>query len=319
MKRFLAKIAAFALCIGGALAFVHVRYARHYPVEENYFAAADDKERMLATNPAPRLIVIGGSSAAFGVDSELVGRRCGRTGVNMGVQVAFGLSFMLSQVQPHIRSGDLVLVAAEYNSYAQYFKADAELLGALTQRNPRFATRLPAGELRKLMDRGIVMRAGTVTRALLGAPTKVLEQSDPIYYRRAFNEHGDLISYIGQQGKGPLGTRFKYAPGTCGEATARLNAFHQLCQSRGAKVFIAHPPFSRALFEQSSNSIATLERELRAGLTIPFLDRPEDTAFPAEMFFDTGYHLNPEGRRIRSEALAARLNEVLRDGPVPSP
>src|SRR5436190_1178003 len=104
MKRFALKFFIFAASTVVALMFVHWRYTRHYPVAENYFAAADDKERILATNPSPRLIIIGGSSAAFGVDSELVGRRCGRMGVNMGVQVAFGLSFMLSQIESHVQS-----------------------------------------------------------------------------------------------------------------------------------------------------------------------------------------------------------------------
>ena len=311
MKRFVIKFFAFAASTAVALMLVHSRYARHYPVAENYFAAADDKGRILATNPAPRLIIIGGSSAAFGLDSELVGRRCGRTGVNMGVQVAFGLSFMLSQIEPHLRPGDVVIVAAEYSGYAQHFKADAELLGALTERNPAFAARLPRGEIQKLLDRGIVMRVGTVLRAMLGAPARILEQSDPIYYRRAFNGHGDLVSYIGKQGKGAPGTRFKYVPGTAAEAIGRLNAFHQHCAARGAKVFITHPPFSQPLYEQSAKSITTLERELRECLTIPFLDRPEDTALPPEMFFDTGYHLNPDARRIRSEALAERLIQAL--------
>jgi hypothetical protein len=307
MRRFVFKFTLYVAIVAGAILVAYMRYRDHFPVQENYFAAADDKEQILATNPPPRLIVTGGSSVAFGIDAELIGRRCGLTPVNMGLQLGLGLSFMLSQIEGRVARGDVIVLALEYDSFVRYYLADAELLGTVAERNPAFIRRLPFGELKKVMDRGIVLRVGTVVRAATGAASKGYELSDPIYYRGAFNQHGDLTSYVGKTGRLTLRNRFKYEAGTARAAIKRLNEFHKLCDARGARVFLTHPPFIKRLFEQSTASIDLLDRELRKQMTIPMLDRPEDTAYPPESFFDTEYHLNPVGRKRHSEEVAARL------------
>jgi hypothetical protein len=307
MRRFIVRLVLYVTIVLGAILVAHIRYRHRFPVQENYFAAADDKERILATNRPPRLIVTGGSSVAFGIDAELIGTRCGLTPVNMGLQLGLGLSFMLSQIEGRVAAGDVVVLALEYDSFVRYYLTDAELLGTIAERNPVFITRLPFGEIKKVMDRGIVLRVGTVVRAATGAASKGHELFDPIYYRRAFNQHGDLISYLGKKAAQPTANRFKYEAGTAKAAIQRLNEFHKLCEARGARVFLTHPPFSRRMFEQSAASIALLDRELREQMTIPMLDRPEDTAYSLKFFFDTVYHLNPEGRKLHSEEVAARL------------
>ena len=68
MRRFLQLIALFLvvqLCILGVLALL----ARP---SDNYRAAVVDKERLLAEAASPRVILVGGSGLAFGIDSPTI-------------------------------------------------------------------------------------------------------------------------------------------------------------------------------------------------------------------------------------------------------
>src|SRR6185436_6692579 len=128
-----------------------------------------------------------------------------------------------------------------------------------------------------------------------------------IYYRRAFNQYGDLVSFIGKAPQKPWGSTVRYRSGAATEAIEQLNEFHQFCRQRGVRVYVTHQPLAESLFRQSERNIRLLETELRQTLTVPILETPEQTMFPPEDFFDTYHHLNPEGRRKRSEQLAERL------------
>ena len=72
------------------------------------------KVRMLEVTPGPRIILVGGSGAAFGVDSALMERELpGYSVVNFGMYAALGTTVMLDLSQPHIREGDIVLLIPE--------------------------------------------------------------------------------------------------------------------------------------------------------------------------------------------------------------
>ncbi len=114
MRRFLRNIVLFFLIQAGVWACVlwlHVRLKNH---EKDYVAATIDKHDLLDQQPSPRIIFVGGSSAAFGLDSQKIGQSLGYHPVNMGIKVTLGLNFMLEEVETSLRSGRscLSMVAA---------------------------------------------------------------------------------------------------------------------------------------------------------------------------------------------------------------
>jgi hypothetical protein len=70
---------------------------------DDYLAASLDKEYRLATLPGPRVVFVGGSNVAFGLDSAIIERWTGRRSVNMGLYVNLGLPFMLDEVRAGLR------------------------------------------------------------------------------------------------------------------------------------------------------------------------------------------------------------------------
>src|SRR5438045_2669104 len=99
MKRFLAKLSVFIGVHAALVTVAFVLYVKRFPPQDSLYAASIDKISLLRTQASPRLIFVGGSSMAFGMDSALVANRCGFHPVNTGLHVGIGLEFMLGQVE----------------------------------------------------------------------------------------------------------------------------------------------------------------------------------------------------------------------------
>jgi hypothetical protein len=101
------------------------------------------------------------------------------------------------------------------------------------------------------------------------------------------------------------------SPETAELAIRHLNRFHASCLLNGARVYYSHPPCDRSYFASFGAQIEALEILLRARLTIPIVDTPEEMTFSESEIFDLGYHLNLKGKTARSRFLAARLREFM--------
>lgn len=145
---------------------------------------------LAAESNKPRLILVGGSAAAFGVDSALLAKELpDYHPVNFGLYAALGTRVMLDLSINELRTGDLVIVMPEQQQQAlsdtvgvtalwQAVDGDFSALGCLHARDfgpmlgsfPRFA-------------------AAKFRYFLTGAP-----ETDGVYRRDSFNAAGDLAS-----------------------------------------------------------------------------------------------------------------------------
>ena len=320
MKKFLFKLSLFLAFPLAALAWARHGYFKMYPPERNYYLAALDKIQLVRTQASPRLVFIGGSSAAFGIDSGMMAPRLGMHPVNMAVQVGLGLDFSLDSVEPWLRSGDVVVLALEYEAYMRHYRALPEELARFAETEPWLLRTFSLRQLKEILDRGYAIHLNRLLRASTGRPVQLLETGIEVYTRQGFDANGDFIAHHHQPppviapGGSSAWIRFKDAS-QIREAVEHINRLAAHCEARGARIFITHPPLLDRVYDRSRESIGRLDELLRRELRVPMLDKPEDSVFPMRLFYDTHYHLTAEGKRIRSEALAVRLKLALDQRP----
>lgn len=315
MKRFLIKLTAFAVLHVALLGVIFGLYVRRYPPANNYYLAGLDKNSLLRTQATPRVVFIGGSSMAFGMDSALVAERCGYHPVNMGLLLGIGLEFMLQEVEPFLRRGDVVVVSPEYDAFERYYWSEPEFVARMVECRPDLLRALSWRQLKGLFDQGYVHHLGRVIRHVLGMPAQVLERHDDelAYRRQSFDRNGDMIAHHGLPPKAYVARRFFYRATPASDAAIEhLNRFHAYCRQLGVRVFFSHPPYEQTALRRSRPAVDRIEATLRAKLAMPILDTPDEMSFPREDFFDTEYHLALTGKRKRSQLLAERLGLALR-------
>lgn len=95
--------------------------------ERTFLGEFDDKVERLRNTDGAKIIVIGGSSAAFGVDAELLEKTLGMPVVNFGLYATLGTKTMLDYSKSGIGEGDIIVIAPEMNAqtWSLYFNAEA--------------------------------------------------------------------------------------------------------------------------------------------------------------------------------------------------
>jgi hypothetical protein len=319
MRAFLKQFGLFIAIQLVIAAAVVWSYRRQYPSAQNFLAASIDKQSLIRTQASPRLIFIGGSSMAFGIDSARVAEACGRRPVNMGLHAALGLKFMLNEAEPNVRAGDWIIVAPEYQQFVR-MSGQSEMLVNMLEINPANARLLEWPQWSMALDIGFIQRFGKITRAVMGRPGRFFRRntmsSTRLYYRRkGFNANGDMVAHLSMKSKGLTEKefRFTYRAELVQETISQVNRFAKSTEALGAKVFFSHPPLPREVFEQNRAVIDRLDAELKAKLSVPQLDSAEELVFPVECFFDTWYHLSAPGVDKRTKLLASRVAQQAQD------
>lgn len=304
MRTILLKLLAFACLMAAGLALLQTWYPKD---EANQYAKAiADKEARARSTPSPRLLLVGGSNLAFGVDSAALEQALRRPTVNLGVTMDFGREFILNQASAHARPGDSILLSLEYTLFTATPPRAVSLIGALHAQPSAWAY-LGASQWRAVLDGGLI-HFGFVARTSLYHAQGHYERYRGIYRRDAFNAHGDLISHYGLPPH-QLSNRFLAVPDSeLRAALQNIAAFVARCRAVGAAVYFELTPWPENWVQAQS---ATLERihaglEKIPGLTI--LNTPATLALPAHVFFDSEYHLLQAGRELRTQRLIRWLS-----------
>ncbi|GHU71251.1 hypothetical protein FACS189450_06980 [Spirochaetia bacterium] len=260
-----------------------------------------DKHQRLANTVSPRIVLIGGSNLAFGIDSKAIQDILNIPVVNTGIHAGIGLGRMLDDAAPFLHTGDIVVIAPEYS----HFTSDW---------NGRYA----AYELIFDIHRYPLL----MHQPLYGPPVdfpvyvknKLLSliprQPNPLAYTRdGFNEYGDYVKHLEQENQ----------PVTLAEPIGEINtqylsSFFKLVDhltGQGIRVIITYPSYEEISFQNSTETIHKIDTALRGKENITVISSPDNYCFPTRYFYDSAYHLNAKGREVRTEQLIQDLKRQL--------
>jgi hypothetical protein len=322
-KTLIVRLSLLALAVLGTAALISQYDIRS--TDNSYIAAVLEKDRLIRDTPSPKIILVGGSNLAFGIDSHMLEDSLGIHVVNMGLYAKLGLRYMLAQVKPYIRKGDLVLVVPEYDQFfGEYANGDntlnTALLYAPTDRLPDFIKSY------SVVDVILRPRAENVRRAALQGFADALGQKDkffppdtnPVYSRRSFNDRGDMVSHLGRKGKDPDSIFARGLP-PMKEFNKRtvddLNSIVETADRVGARSYFLYPSYMERAYRMGDASIDSLRALIARRSRMPMVGKPADFVYPDSLFFDTRYHLNQEGRRIRSIEMIHTIRPLISRAP----
>jgi hypothetical protein len=286
--------------------------------DDNYLAAVLEKDRLIRNTASPKIILVGGSNLAFGIDSRMMQDSLGLRVVNMGLYAKLGLKYMLAQVRPYIGAGDVVVVVPEYDQfYGEFANGDNTLNTALLYApSDRVSDFIRSYSVIDVIVRPRVENARrSFLRAVASAAGKEDEffppDTNPVYNRRSFNEYGDVVAHIGKKGMNPDSIFVAPLPpldNFNADTIEDLNGIFDTANEVGARAYFMFPSYIDRSYAINVAAIDSLRRRLEDSLRMPIVGSARDFAYPKHYFFDTRYHLNEEGRRMRTQ----RMIEILR-------
>ena len=283
--------------------------------DETFLGALRDKAALLASpGDKPRIIVVGGSAAAFGQRSDLIQAELPDYDVvNLGLYAGLGTTAMMDIARSGVRSGDVVVLSPEQNqqTLSGFFGAKAMWQAA----DGAFFLLHPLSAQRKMAMLGEAMDFAAGKFLLWQSGQRAAGEG--VYRWDHFSAWGDVLPEGRDQNVMPGGydpdMPIRFDPSLLDrDFIGEMNAFAQACGQKGALVFYRFCPMNdRAVSPAQRERIGAYEDTLRAALTFPLLGRAQESILDNGLFFDTNFHLNAEGVLVNTLRMAAQLKQAL--------
>ncbi len=312
--RFLARLFAFL-----GLVFI-ASVAIFYLVPNNqkaYLAALQDKQARMDSLQAtgkPKMVLIGGSNVAFGLNSKELEQAFHIPVVNMAVHAGLRYEYMIRQVSEYPSKGDVYLIFPEFSQMYEPLSIGTPILYQSLEVFPQGYDYCnqdgPLGYV-KLRANAFVEIIQLKVKRTLGRAMGMAEKN--AYQRSVFDHYGDIWSPMTLKSRYKLDDKHmekdRGIPPSM-DFIRLTNDFAKKAEAAGATVLFLFPAIAEAKWDPEVGQFT--EEYLKANLKIPIVNDPASYVYPNELFFDTKYHTTQEGREIRTAQTIEDLKPFIR-------
>lgn len=273
----------------------------------NYQASLIDKNERLCSLDEAKIVLVGNSNWAFGVDSQKLEEAIGMPVVNMGMHGGIGNPFNEQAAVQNIHEGDIVII-----SYSNF--ADGDII-----KNPELAwitiENHPAlWKYIRLKDWPSMIKAyPTYLKDCLDLWSQGIGNMDSgtEYSRLQFNEYGDNIYDRPALVISDEELAEAHIPEIGDETIDRLNKLNQTLQEKGATLLVTPYPTPVTSYTPPVEEYVAFSDQIEERLDFPLIGRYEDYRMDKNLFYNTYLHLNNEGKQLRTQMLIDDLQEYL--------
>jgi hypothetical protein len=268
------------------------------------------KDSLMINVPHPRIIFIGGSNMALGLDSKIIKDSLHLNPINTSISIGLGAKYMFQHNLEYLRPTDIVVAALEYENYVNEWDIGTEDLASLvfdvSFRNLRF---LSVKQIFKMIVPGLSIRWWSRYNTLKNKlKNKSIIDISNIYNKYSFNEFGD--NYKHWEEKSDLSIKNYAIQGKLNhEVFEKLKKIEKMINKRGARLLITYPCLNFSSIKLSEKIITDIQKELEQNFHV--LGTPLRYSIPDTLLFDSPYHPVKKGIDIRTNNLIEDIrNEI---------
>ena len=278
----------------------------------SFLGALTDKYERLYSIEEPKIVIVGGSSTAFGLNSEMLSEHMGMPVVNFGLYATLGTKIMLDLSEDAINEGDIIIVAPETDKQTLSLYFNAQSVWQAFDGNFSMLKHVKSEDASDMVGEVFNFAASKLGYALSSKP-------DPqgVYHHSSFNEYGDII----YERPGNV-MRLGYDPNMIVDFSTSmfdeafidyLNCYIELAESRGAKVFYSFPPINASAVDSSvtDETLFNYYDFISKNINCPVISDINNYIIEENYFYDSNFHLNDAGVVLRTATLIKELNVAL--------
>jgi hypothetical protein len=306
VRALLARLALLLAFTLGAAALIVAA-----PPASDWMGAYADKVRLLEQTPGPRMVLVGGSGLAFGVDSAALAQSLRMPVVNTGLHAGLGLRFILGHVSPFVRAGDLVIVIPEYGMLRDHDSEDPQIWAeALLSDVPESLHGATASDAPELLA-GFPPYA---QQKMVADPLQLWLASrsqfrDYRCTRSAFDAHGDETRHLAAPQ--PAHDFHEHIETDVAGRVRMLREVVGRWEASGARVVVSFQAIDADVFDANRDAIEAIAQALRRALGDRVMGTPGEARLPDDAVFDTPHHPNAKGRAMHTAHLTKELSAWL--------
>lgn len=274
--------------------------------QDSYYAVLPEMYQRLKETQGPKIVVVGGSNVAFGLDSALMEQLLAEKGYDytvcsFGLYAAVGTSAMLDLSEDTLKEGDIVILAFEPTSetMSTYFGATA--FWKCAESAPELILKVGRSKLDAVVGNYI----SYVRERYSIFTSGILPQVEGVYAKDSFNQRCDMV-FERAGNMMPLGydtaATVDLAAVTIEEAFAQqVNGYYQTAHAAGAQVYLSFSPVNvTALVGDEQEAAGTFFQLCNTTFDCPVISDPGAYILDSGWFYDSNFHLNSAGAVLRT-------------------
>ncbi|MGO7779494.1 hypothetical protein ACC717_05100 [Rhizobium ruizarguesonis] len=290
------------------------------------------KARAAESVTGPKIIIMSGSNALFGLDSQALAQMIGKPVVNMASHAGLPFGFLAEEVMPHVNPGDTVVAPLEFEYYRRdSAPSDFEIIN-MESWGHGYAVSTP-------LRAAAYFRSTSMLRALRDylspIPPPPPASFDRVMAAATANARRGIATWKGYSAESvtSYGDMLVDEPSAYDDedrnyitAPPRRDALREIAsvkeevEAKGATFFLTWPVFwTNPKFDLASQDARSSTDQLvsdLAGYGVPMHCDPVDFGFAKPLFFNTEYHLSLEGAERRTVALGNCLTGKREEHPM---
>lgn len=279
------------------------------------------KNRIAQSIKTPKLAIISGSNAIFGISCKTIQQQKKVPCLNGGTNGSLGTDYLFKRARPWLKPGDIVLLPLEYEFYTYQKIPNDAYISYILARDPQYLRSVDfLTQLRFITGVSFQrLRLGII------AKLKTPERGNANYQSQNLNEYGDETSNLKETtNKEQLIKVSKEQPMAFINGAIKstygmkmIREFTLWCQQNNIVVLATWPNTIRfeAYSGQSQQLFFQSIEQFYNKLGVPLLGKPEDFMYEKSMIYDTSYHLNDRGVIQRTKKIIELLKPYLENLP----
>jgi len=297
------------MLIGVLVAFLNIPLS---PRSQGNFllGAIDNKHRLRNSKDGQRrILLVGGSSLGFSVSAKELSARLGTRTLNLGVHAGIGYRNIWRMYRKATNpQKDLIVLSPEYGILLKDRRVTKE-----------FCDVIFLGKSKEELFDNIVCLPYIFNKTIndiIDTYRPYYKKKTTVYSRSAFNNYGDITSHLDLENTDfNLSTASNFRNLTSNNIVSYIDFVQKEIINEGYQVAVIPTVIPNTSCGKNAEGILTgIYKQLASLNTI----KPNSKKVRApvyclsdHMFFDTAYHLNKRGRKIKTDIFAKYLQLVL--------
>lgn len=267
-----------------------------------YTSSLTDKVNRLESIDGAKIVLLGDSNLAFGINSALMEEALGMPVVNMGLHGGAGNPFHEEMSKFNVQEGDIYIIC--HSSFADE-DTIGEMYAWISLENHYNLWKI----LRPKDIMPMIKSFPYYLKKCLNLYASGTGNTDNggVYSRSAFNEYGD-IGLIREGTEYDFSSKIKVS--SINETTVnRINELSEYLEEHGATLLVAGYPIGNGRLTADANEFIEFQKDLKKQLDCAVISNYVDYMFDYTYFYNTDLHLNTEGADIRTLQLISDIEK----------
>ena len=281
--------------------------------DRSFYGGMAIKYDRLKSTSGRKVVIIGGSSLAFGLRSDLLEQELGIPVINFGLYANLGTKYMLDVAEDFIGKDDIVIIAPEQNSQALSLYFNAEAVWYSVDGNYDILKKIDSNNAGDMLGKFFTFVSGK-----FGYWTNDNKPNpEGVYNVESFNDLGDIVyerPYNTMKDGYDESTLISFDKSVIDvEFIDYINAYGAAIAKAGATAYYAFSPMNVKALTADSDEDAILEYYdyLRDKLNLTIVGNPLSHILDNDWFYDSNFHLNDAGAVYYTALLAQEIKAEL--------